>query len=90
MKVYICGNRKDEYLFYVIEKALIAAGHVPINPLRVIDALPAEINNSDFTVIAFEFINICNAVYLVSGWDEDLLARMEYAHAKRAEKEIME
>lgn len=90
MKVYICGNRDNEAQFYEAEEQLRAAGHIPINPIKVIYALPAEINNSEFTVITFEIIRVCDAVYLLSGWEKDLVARMEAAQAKRAEKEILE
>lgn len=89
MKVYICGNRHHERELYNTEVLLRQQGHIPINPIKVLYALPKEINNSDFTVIAFELIRICDALYLIEGWEKDLFASMELAHAKRMEKEII-
>lgn len=89
IKVYICGSRDNEAQFYEAEEQLRAAGHIPINPIKIIHALPAEINNSEFTVIAFEIIRVCDAIYPLSGWKKDLVARMEVAQAKRTEKKIL-
>lgn len=88
MKVYMIGNTQDAAAFEHAEISLRQQGFIPINPIKILQALPAEINNSDFTVIAFEIIRVCDAVYLLHGWEMDLMARMEAAHAKRTEKEI--
>lgn len=88
MKVYIIGNKQSTQDFDCAEDYLRKQGYIPINPIKILQALPEEINNSDFTVIAFEIIRICDAVYLLHGWEMDLMARMEAAHAKRTEKEI--
>lgn len=89
MKVYICGNRQYEHEFYKAEVLLRHQGHIPVNPIKILHALPEEISNSDFTVIAFELIRISHAVYLLDKWENDLFATMELAHSKRMEKEII-
>ena len=89
MKVYICGNRQYEHEFYKAEVLLRHQEHIPVNPIKILHALPEEISNSDFTVIAFELIRISDAVYLLDEWENDLFATMELAHAKRMEKEII-
>ena len=89
MKVYICGSKKKRKQFKKAEKELRELGHIPVNPVKVIYALPEEINNADFTIIAFEIIRVCDAVYLLDGWDKDLVARLEKAHADREEKMIL-
>lgn len=88
MKVYICGNKHQEQTFHDAEIILRKQGHIPINPVKILYALPEEISNSDFTAISFEIIRISDAVLLVGDWEKDLLATMELAHAKRIEKEI--
>ncbi len=89
MKVYICGDRENRKQFRAAEKELRDRGHIPINPVRVMYALPKEINNADFTVVAYELIRICDAVHVLDGADKCLFARMELAHAKSMEKEIV-
>ena len=89
MKVYICGNKHRIQEFEHAENLLRKCGYIPINPVKVLYALPEEISNSDFTVIAFEIIRICDAVYFLEGWETDFLSRMEASHAKRNECEII-
>ena len=89
MKVYIIGNKQDTAAFEHAEMSLQQQGFIPINPLKILQALPAEINNSDFTVIAFEIIRVCDAVYFLTGWEKDFFARMEASHAKRTAKEVI-
>lgn len=89
MKVYICGSKQDRKKFKIKEKELKQQGHIPINPLRVIYSLPEEINNADFTIIAFELIRISDSICVLDGWENDMMARLEMAHAKRNEKEIL-
>lgn len=89
MKVWIIGNAEKQDAYYKAEKKLKDAGHIVINPVRIIHALPVGINNSDFTTIAFEFIRICDAVYLINGYQKDLIANMQFAHAKRNEKTFL-
>lgn len=90
MKVYIVGDRNKPENFEVAEQLLIQSGHAPVNPVKVMQILPGKITNADFTIIAFEFIKICDAVYLLNGWEKDLFARMECAQAKREEKIVMD
>ncbi len=89
MKVYICGDRRKISEFDKAEKLLRQEGHAPVNPLKIINALPEEITNSDFTVLAFEIIRICDAIYLLNGWEKDLFARMEKSQAERTDKTIL-
>ena len=88
MKVYIIGDKNNSEEFTQAEQLLELKGYAPVNPVNVLQVLPEEITNADFTIIAFEFIKICDAVYLIDGWDKDLFARMEYAQADREGKEI--
>lgn len=88
MKVYILGDKDNEQSFEEAERFLRKKGHIPINPIKIAYALPEEINNSELTVILFEVIKVCGAVYPLDGWEKDLFARLEMGQAERTEKEI--
>ena len=51
MKVYLCGSKDHPQAFAEAEALLKKQGHIPINPVSMLTALPEELNNSDFTVI---------------------------------------
>lgn len=89
-KVYICGNKNNRKQFKAAEQLIRERGDIPINPLRVMYALPEEINMADFTIIAYELIRISDKVYCLDGWDKDLIARMEVAYAQREVKTIVQ
>jgi len=88
MKVYILGNKENKKNFDEAERFLRQKGHVPINPIKIAYALPEEINNSELTVILFEVIKVCDAIYPLDGWEKDLFARLEMGHAERMERKI--
>lgn len=88
MKVYILGNTENEKKFEEAEQFIRQEGNVPINPIKIAYALPEEINNSELTVILFEVIRVCDAVYPLEGWEKDLFARLEMGQAEHTEKEI--
>lgn len=90
MKVYIVGDRSRTEEYEKAEQLLEQRGYAPVNPVKIMQVLPGKITNADFTIIAFEFIKICDAVYLLNGWEKDLFARMEFAQAEREEKIILE
>lgn len=90
MKVYIVGDRNRPEDFEAAEQMLLQRGYAPVNPVKVMQVLPRKITNADFTIIAFEFIKICDAVYLLDGWEGDLFSRMEYAQAEREEKTVID
>lgn len=90
MKVYILGNKEDRESFDEAESLLRQKGYIPVNPIKIMYALPEEINNSELTVILFEVIKVCDAVYPLNGWEKDLFARLEMGQAERTEKTILQ
>lgn len=89
MKIYIIGNKADERMFEQAEELLTKKGHIPINPIKISNALPANINNSDLIVMLFECIRISDAVYFLDGWEKDFIARLENAQSRRLDKVIL-
>ena len=89
MKVYLLGNKNDPELLGKIEEDLIKRGYVVVNPSKISNALPKEITNSEFASILFEVIYICDAVYVVEGWEKDFTARIEKSRAEYLWKEFL-
>ena len=88
-KIYICGDKSNRKQFKKAEQFIREHGDIPINPIRVMYALPEEINNADYTILAYEMIRISDKVYCMNGWENDLMARMEMAYAQRNKKDIV-
>lgn len=45
MKVFICGNKHLEQAFFDAEVLLRQQGHIPINPVKLLYALPKELRS---------------------------------------------
>lgn len=91
-KIYLIGEKESPEArgkFKEAEENLTAAGNTVINPMKIIDALPVGISNSEFIVVATELIRISDAVFFIEGYEHDLIASLERANAQRLEKEIL-
>ncbi len=91
MKIYLIGDKNTKQgkeNLYKYEEYLSQNGHVVINPLKVIEALPIGINHSDYVVISTGLIRICDAVCYVPGHEKSLIAGLEKGNAIRQEKAV--
>ena len=93
MKIYTAGkisglNRDDVIIkFEVAQKSLVAKGHQVFIP----SVLPAyeEVSHEDYLHICYAMIDICDAVYMLSDWQQSKGARMELQYAADHRKEIL-
>lgn len=93
MKIYIAGkisglNRYDVInKFEAAQKPLVANGHQVFIP----SVLPAydEVSHEDYLHICYAMIDICDAVYMLSDWQQSKGARMELQYAADYRKEIL-
>ena len=93
MKIYIAGkisgvNREDVIeKFEAAQKTLVAKGHQVFIP----SVLPAyeEVSHEDYLHICYAMIDICDAVYMLSDWQQSKGARMELQYAADHRKEIL-
>lgn len=88
MKVLILGNFKDRDLFEMAEQQIITNLDVPINSLKVWDALPEDLLYSDFTAVLIELVRISDAVMLLDGYKTELAASIALVNADKNEKTI--
>ena len=91
MKIYICGDKKDELLFDRATERIISDGNVPIDPRLICQAFPdGGVTVSDVVVVLYEVIRISDAIVLMDGWEQDFMARLEKEQARRLEREIID
>jgi len=60
------------------------AGHVVLNPA----SLPLGLKYWHYMLICFAMIFVCDAVYMLAGWQQSKGARMEYKWAKLLRKKV--
>lgn len=93
MKIYIAGkisglNREDVIKkFEAAQKSLVAKGHQVFIP----SVLPAyeEVSREDYLHICYAMIDICDAVYMLSDWQQSIGALLEYDYAQQKQKKII-
>lgn len=89
-KILILGKMDNDTDFSTQEEKIRKDGDIPINQIKVLYALPEEINTSDFIVICIELARISDAVLLLPGWEKDLLCRLVRKNALELDKDVME
>lgn len=88
MKVLILGKMKQEGDFLNAECCIRRDGHIPINPVRVLHALPEDLTMSDFIAVLIELVRISDAICLLDNFISDLASSVAWTNAKKNEKEI--
>ena len=53
-----------------------------INPAKVNSNLPADFEWQDYMECCYRFLDLCHAIYMLSGWQESEGAKRELAYAK--------
>lgn len=93
MKIYtagkISGLNRDDVIkkFETAQKSLVAEKHQVFIP----SVLPAyeEVSHEDYLHICYAIIDVCDAVYMLSDWQQSKGARMELQYAADHRKEIL-
>ena len=90
MRVYISGGITgvEDYKkkFADAEQALYLEGHQPFNPTKL------DFHNLDYEEymkLDFCLLDMCDAIYMLKGWENSRRANREYGYASAAGKAIM-
>ena len=93
MKIYISGaiTGTDDYMerFAKAEKELTEKGYSVVNPAKVNAQLPEDTNYEEYMKMCFCMLDMCNAIYMLNGWEESRGANREYGYAIAKGKEVI-
>lgn len=84
IKIYISGKITGtiDYIqrFERAEKSL--SNYIVINPAKVNAQLPIETTWEEYMKMSMCMLEMCNAIYMLKGWEDSKGARLEYEFAK--------
>ena len=92
MLVYISGkitgneNYKDD--FWKAELWLKLNDYTPINPAKLNEVLP-KITYSQLMAIDYKLIELCDAIFMLDGWQKSKGACAELSYAKSLGKKVL-
>lgn len=83
--IYISGKitGTNDYLqrFEQAEKELISNNYTPLNPAKVNDTLP-KVSYEEYIKMSLCMLSLCDSIYMLSGWEDSVGARLEWNYAK--------
>ena len=95
MRIYISGQisnlEKSDYMerFAKAEKELTEQGYSVVNPANVNAQLPEDTNYEEYMKMSFCMLDMCDAIYMLNGWEESRGANREYGYAIAKGKEVI-
>lgn len=95
MRIYISGQisnlEKSDYMerFRKAELELTYIGYSVVNPAKVNAQLPKDTNYEEYMKMSFCMLDMCDAIYMLDGWEESHGANREYGYAIAKGKEVI-
>lgn len=93
MKIYISGKMGDipenriRHRFGEAADYLRQEGYTPVNPAVMLDN--PGLDYEDYMSIDFRMLSVCDAIYMLDGWQESEGAKRELMHAITLGKKIV-
>ena len=93
MRVYISGpiTGVEDYMvkFADAEKKLTGSGYTVVNPAKINCGMPDDMTYEEYMEIDLKLITMCDALYMLDGWEKSCGANREYGYAFGRGKIIM-
>lgn len=93
MRVYISGpiTGVEDYMvkFADAEKKLIGSGYTVVNTAKINWGMPDDITYEEYMEIDIKLIDMCDAIYMLRGWNMSRGANREYGYALGKGKTII-
>lgn len=85
MRIYISGTITgiSDYMerFQKAEDKLLADEYSVINPARFNSNLPSDFTYEEYMKMDLTMIDLCDAIYMMNGWEKSCGANREYGYA---------
>ena len=93
MKIYISGaiTGTDDFMerFSIAQKKLERDEHDVVNPALVNSNLPKSTTYSEYMDMSICMLKMCDAIYLLEGWESSRGANLEIIFAMLNDKKIL-
>ena len=85
----ITGNENYKQDFSVAEDYLHRLGYIVVSPARLDELSSDKLSYKQYMKVCYSLIDICDIIFMVSGWQKSKGANAELSYAKSLGKKVM-